>query len=119
MRTYIIILSEIKDQVSDKKFSDFINENKFDYWRYTAFNFILLTPDTVSTNQLVAKITESYGVNFQCVLEININDVGGLFPTNNPNIITPFQWFHEIKKPSFIPRWEKEKETNSDTKQNH
>lgn len=114
MRTYIIILSDIKSNDSDSKFSKFVNENKFDFWRYTALNWILLTPDSVSTNDLTIKIRECYGVIFQCVLEININDVGGIFPTSKENIEDakiPFQWFYKIKEPNFVPRWEKESKT--------
>ncbi len=111
MRTYIIILSEIKDENSDLKFSEFVNNNKFDYWRYTALNWILLTPDSVSTNTLTLEITKSYGAIFQCVLEISINDIGGIFPHKKgevPEGWSPFNWFYEIKKETFIPRWEKE-----------
>lgn len=111
MRTYIIILSEIKDQDSDRKFADFVNKNKFDYWRYTALNWILLTPNSVSTNTLIAEISESYGAIFQCVLEISINDIGGIFPHQKGDVPigwSPFNWFYEIKKPNFVPRWEKE-----------
>jgi hypothetical protein len=110
MRTYIIILSEIKDQNSDTKFSEYVNKNKFDYWRYTALNWILLTPDSVTTNVLIAEITQAYGTIFQCVLEVSINDIGGIFPQNKyegPQGWSPFNWFYEIKKPTFIPRWEK------------
>lgn len=106
------MLSDIKDKSNDEKFSKFVTENEFDYWRYTALNWILLTPDTVSTNQLITQITDSYGAIFQCVLEININDVGGVFPHKKgevPEGWSPFLWFHKIKSPDFIPRWEKEK----------
>lgn len=113
MRTYIIILSDIKGKDSDKKFSEFVHENKFDYWRYTSLNWVLLTPDTVSTNKLVSELTKAYGSIFQCVLEVSINDIGGVFPHKKgevPEGWSPFNWFHQIKKPDFIPRWEKEAE---------
>jgi len=116
MRTYIIILGDIISEKSDNTFAAYVKENKFDWWRYTALNWILLTPDSVSTNMLVAEILKHYGAVFQCVLEINVNDVGGLFPTitnkgsNDSNIANPFSWFQEIKRPNFIPSWEKAKQ---------
>ncbi len=111
MRTYLIILGHIPSEEHDKKFFSIVTENKFDYWRYTAFNWILATPDTISTNFLISKITEAYGAVFTCVMEIDIRDVGGIFPTNEPvtnQSWTPFQWFHKIKDPKFVPAWEKD-----------
>ena len=119
MRTYIIILSDIKEQDSDKKFSDFVHKSKFDYWRYTPLNWVLLTPNTVSTNQLVAEITKAYGAIFQCVLEISINDIGGIFPHKKGEVplgFSPFNWFFEIKKPDFIPRWKREAKSETQQK---
>jgi len=113
MRTYLIILGQIEGSDSDQKFADFVNRNKFDYWRYTTFNWILLTPDTVSTNFLIAEVTKAYGPVFSCVLEISINDIGGIFPISEKEKIelkgwSPFMWFNQIKAPDFVPRWIKE-----------
>jgi hypothetical protein len=121
MKTYIIILSDVKEEDCDIKFAKFVNDNRFEYWRYTALNWILLTPDSISTNQIITKITESYGPIFQCVLEIDINDVGGLFPHKKgsvPKGWSPFLWFKKMKDPNFIPNWEKERTQDEKVKIN-
>lgn len=109
MRFYIIILSDIPDQECDFKFAKKIQECKFEWWRRTALNWILATPDKVSTNEITSYVVESYGLIFSTILEVNINDVGGVYPTIKSKIEegTPFDWFRRIKDPSFIPAWEK------------
>jgi len=110
MRTYIIILSNIPNEESDNKFGKYINDNKLDYWRYTPLNYIILTPDFITTTVLILELRNAYGSMFLSVLEIDIKDVGGIFPSNSEfDGWTPFQWFKKIRDPKFIPRWEKEK----------
>ncbi|WP_343524385.1 hypothetical protein [Pedobacter sp.] len=110
MRLYSIILGDILIPENDKKFSDFVMQKRFDYWRYTPLHWILLTPDDVFTNQLVHDVYKAYGNIVFCVLEISIKDVGGMFPMygNIPaskNLWTPFHWFENIKRPDFVPKW--------------
>lgn len=112
MRTYIIILSDIPSKAADLKFATYVENNKFEFWRYTPLNWILLTPDTVSTNMINAAVVEAYGPIFSCSLEVKINDFAGIMPTKKEinEAMNPFRWFRAIKEPAFIPRWEKEKE---------
>lgn len=116
MRTYLIILSNITSVECDKKFADYVNKNKFDFWRYTSLNWILLTPDDISTNMINTAVIQAYGVGFICCMEIKINDVAGIFPTNNPEAAksgwSPFNWFNQIKSTDFIPRWKREDATD-------
>lgn len=113
MRYYIIILSELDSKDNDQKFADIIDNNKWEWWRYTALNWILATPDSVSTNQIINYAFEAYGPSFITALEITINDVGGIFPASKEYYESggknPFLWFNEIRDPKFIPRWEREK----------
>ena len=115
MRTYNIILSDIPNIECDAKFGEYVNKNKLDFWRYTSLNWILLTPDNISTNMLIGEVVNAYGAIFFCVLEIQINDAGGILPGNEEMVKeiektkwTPFQWFNHIKDPKFVPRWIKE-----------
>lgn len=122
MRTYIIILPSIPSDECDLNFSNFLTENKFEWWRYTALNWILATPDSVSTNFLMAKTTQIYNVPFLCVLEVDIKDVGGFFPMSKeaveqaPKGWSPFNWFYQIKDPKYVKNWErKESSTTQET----
>lgn len=116
MRTYIIILGDIPNIDCDAKFGEYVNKNKFDFWRYTPLNWILLTPDHISTNMINTAVVDAYGASsFICCLEITINDIAGIFPVSGDlakeiekSKWSPFQWFHTIKDSKFIPRWEKE-----------
>jgi hypothetical protein len=112
MRLYLITLSNINAVESDLTFAEYVNKNKFDYWRYFALNWILLTPDKISTNMLITEMVKAYGTIAFYVMEINIKDIGGVFPMNGepPKGWTPFNWFSEIINPEFIPRWEKKSE---------
>lgn len=116
-RIYLIILGNIKDQNCDTEFAKYVNENNFEYWRYTPLNWIILTPITVSINMVNAEVAKAYRPTFITCLEININDVAGIFPTTlemreemQETKWSPFIWFHKIKKPSFKPKWEKVKQ---------
>lgn len=109
MRTYIVILSAIPNKAADEKFAAYIEKNKFDFWRYTALTWIVITPDNVSTNMLNAAVYEAYRVPFVCCLEVTINDVAGIWATSNDPLLNPFQWFKTIKERGYVPRWEKEK----------
>ena len=110
MRIYNVILSHLPQESSDFKFAKTINDNKFEWWRYTMQNWIIATPDNISTNQIMTYTLDAYGAVFFVILEITINDVGGIFPSKKGDLKegTPFEWFYKIKDPSFVPKWEKE-----------
>lgn len=116
-RIYIILLTDIKSAEADQSFGIIVRDKKFDWWRNTPLNWILITPITVSTNEIIADVTKAYGGEyFFCVLEIDINDFGGLFPVYNKEFAKsdiqnlPFQFFNRIKNPDYIPAWEREKD---------
>ena len=117
-RIYNIILSDISSTDADFAFGKLIKEKKFEWWRYTPLNWILVTPVSVSTNQIIQYVLESYGAtNSYFVLEIEINDVGGMIPgykergDTSENLKTPFVFFHSINNPKYIFPWEKSSET--------
>lgn len=114
MRTYQINLSHIPSQESDSKFFNKVLKHNFEWWRYYPLSFILLTPDNIYTNTLISWITESYGPIFFTVIEIDIKDVGGIFPASQEYYKAggqnPFEWFYRIRDPKFIPKWEREKQ---------
>lgn len=118
-RIYLIILGEIKNLDCDARFAKYVNDNNFDFWRYTALNWLILTPTNVSTNMVNAEVINAYGPVFITCLEISINDIAGVFPSSGEQAEeikkskwSPFLWFHEIKKPNFKPKWEKVKSTS-------
>lgn len=117
-RIYSIVLSDISTE-GDLKFAKLIKEKKFEWWRYTALNWFLITPTTVSTNDILRFLVETYGVTDSCfVFEIYINDFGGLLrspnTSNEGSEINPFVFFQRLKEPDFVPIWEKKSEdTNS------
>lgn len=107
MRTYIVILDSIPSTQADSKFAEMMKKNKFEWWRYTALNWIVITPDTYGTSTLLKEAFLAYGEKtFIVVLEININDAGGAIPPTYPGL-NVLAWFEKIKDPSFIPAWEK------------
>ncbi|CAI9673182.1 hypothetical protein [Elizabethkingia anophelis] len=107
MRLYVVILSDIKAIDNDEKFAKYVFNNNFEYWRYMALNWILATPDHISTNDIVGNLFDAYGSIFFTVLEVTINDFGGIFPSNKKlEGQTPFDWFNKIKDKSFVPQWE-------------
>ncbi|WGQ15562.1 hypothetical protein [Sphingobacterium faecium] len=111
MRIYLVTISDIPSFESDEKFKDFIVENKYEWWRYMPLVWALATPDSVTTNSLIAKITECYGAIFSFVLEIDVKDVGGVYPAskemveNMPKGWTPFEWFAKVRDPNYVPSW--------------
>lgn len=109
MRIYILILSDIESRENDEAFSKIVNENKWEWWRRTALTWILATPDSVSTNEILNYAMQSYGATFLTVLEVNINDVGGMYPSKGLPDNIPFLWFDKIRDPNFVPRWVREK----------
>lgn len=111
-RIYMIILSEIKSVDADCAFAKLIQDKKFDWWRRTALNWIVVTPITISTNNMISYLSETYGVdNSFFVLEININDFGGIVSSSkedpNNNLASPFIFFNYINSPDYIPAWER------------
>lgn len=106
MRTYIVILSEINSVGNDRDFSNFIQKNNWEWWRYTELNWIIATPDSVPTNQILNAAIEAYGASFITVLEVTVNDVAGMFPINEIEN-SPANWFNEIKSPDHIPKWDR------------
>lgn len=128
MRTYLINLIDIPSESADKKFFDKVKKHNFEWWRYFPLSFILLTPDDIYTNTLTAWIAECYGTIFFSVMEIDIKDVGGIFPAfgikkediekDINKIPNPFSWFYIIRDPKFVPKWERVKsETSSEDKE--
>lgn len=115
MRFYLINLSEIPSESCDKKFFKKVFDNKLEWWRYFPLSFILATPDDLYTNTLSSWILNSYGAIFFTVIEIDIKDVGGAFPTKfeyfKKGGVNPFDWFKMIRAPKYIPKWEKEKKS--------
>lgn len=125
MRTYLINLIDIPSETADKKFFDKVRSHNFEWWRYFPLSFILLTPDNIYTNTLTSWLVECYGVIFFTVMEIDIKDIGGLYPAyeiknddvkNANNIPNPFTWFHIIKDPKFVPKWERVKKDSKESK---
>jgi len=110
MKTYLIILSDIPTNDSDAKFGSFIEKYKLEYWRYTALNWIILTPDDIISTVILSEIVEAYGPIFSCVLDIKINDAFGILPTTMSQLESsnPFNWFEIVQGPKFIPRWLRE-----------
>lgn len=108
MRFYLVMLNDLGDGKEDLMFRDYIMENNFEYWRYYAYSWILATPKSVSTNDILMKMIDCYGSVFSTVIEISINDVAGIFPSANKEL-NPFSWFNEIRKKDYIPKWEKVK----------
>lgn len=107
MRFYLIILSDIIGDQDDLKFSEYVQNSKFEYWRYTALNWILATPNNVSTNMILAQVIQAYGHGFNVVLEISINDVAGVFPGSKElPAVNPFAWFNLIRENGYVPKWE-------------
>lgn len=117
-RIYNIILTNLVSEEADSKFANIIKDNNFEWWRYTPLTWILITPINVSTNQIIKYVLDSYGTStFSCVLEIDINDFGGVMPQfitkDSPQSVkatTPFTFFQKIASSDFTPKWEKEKE---------
>lgn len=109
MRIYILILSDIKSIDNDKEFSEIVKDAKWEWWRYTALTWILATPDNVSTNNIISEAAKCYGPSFLTVLEVSINDFGGLYPSKDLTDINPFEWFERIRSSEYKPRWEREK----------
>lgn len=114
-RIYNVILSDITSTQADFAFGKLIQDKKFEWWRYTPLNWILVTPVSVSTNQVISYVLETYGASFPYfVLEIDINDTGGLVSGHSnkgdtpENLKHPFIFFHKIKDPDYIPPWETE-----------
>lgn len=111
MRTYLINLSNIPSSEADGKFFKKVFEEKLEWWRYFPLSFILLTPDNIYTNTLTTWLFDSYGAIFFTVMEIQIKDIGGIFPAPKEYYEkdgkNPFAWFTEINKPDFVPKWEK------------
>jgi len=113
MRTYVISLSDLPSKEADQKFLDFIEKSKFEWWRYIPTTIVLATPDSISTNFLLSILTDCYGTLFFLVFEVNINDVGGVFPIskeimdNMPKDWSPVFWFDSLKSKDYIPKWEK------------
>ena len=117
MKTFIIILSDIPNQDSDSKFADYISENNFEFWRHTPLNWILLTPDEITTVDINKSVMEAYGKKiFICVLQVDIKGYAGVFqkplmPT--AEIESPFSWFQDLFKTNdFVPKWEANKKKN-------
>lgn len=111
---------DIPSQDADKKFFDKIHEHNLEWWRYFPLSFILLTPDDIYTNTLTSWLLECYGPIFFTVMEIDIKDVGGMYPVYGAknieidNIPNPFAWFRIIKDPKFKPKWELVKTKDSE-----
>ena len=124
MRTYLINLIDIPSENADEKFFKKVHEHKLEWWRYFPLSFLLLTPDDIYTNTLTSWLVECYGAIFCAVIEIDIKDVGGIFPAYNvkeeitkdnlKNIPNPFAWFSHIKNPNFIPKWKREETKDSE-----
>lgn len=110
MRTYLINLSDIPSREADEKFFSKVFLHNLEWWRYFPLSFILLTPDNIYTNTLMSWLTESYGAIFFSVMEIDIKDVGGVFPASKKYYESggqnPFLWFQHIRSKDFIPKWE-------------
>lgn len=115
-RIYNIILSNIETETADSNFAKLVMDKKFEWWRYTALSWILITPVSVSTKQITTYIVDTYGKESSpfFIFEIDINDVGGIVRTisNNPEDVAiaraPFIFFQKIKNPDYIFNWEKQ-----------
>ena len=70
-RIYNIILCDIISAEADLAFGRLILEKKFEWWRYTPLNWILLTPIDVSTNDITGFVLNTYGPSYPYfILEI-------------------------------------------------
>jgi len=113
MKIHLVTLSNIPSKAVDKKFKDYIDKNKFEWWRYMALVWAVATPDDVTTNDIMIAVNECYGPVFSFVIEVDVKDMAGMFPGPNsidvPKDWNPFAWFRDVKKPEYVPRWIREK----------
>jgi hypothetical protein len=106
-RTFVIMLSDITNQEDDAKFAEYIEENNFEYWRRTPLNWILLTPQTTTLEEIINATHNAYGQIFISAFRVNILGYGGAYRKLKSNLEeSPFKWFNDIKDENFIPKWE-------------
>ena len=111
-KVFTVIMTDIDSYSNDVLFSQDIMEQKFEWWRYSPLNWLLLTPPTTTLKDIISFVYKSYGGdNFFCVLEIDIKDVGGIIPKDRPGVLKdgrdPFAFFENIiKSDKYKFKWE-------------
>ncbi|AJA67304.1 hypothetical protein MYRA21_0060 [Myroides sp. A21] len=108
-RIYNVVLTDIRNIEDDYKFSKFIEDKRLNWWRYSPLCWILVTPITVSTNDVLLKAVEAYGPeDIIFVFEIDINDFAGILPKVNPwknSKLTPFNFFNDLRDSKMKFNW--------------
>lgn len=110
-KVYSIVLSSVRSQSADNKFTAFIQDNKYGWWRYTLNFWLIYTPTTVTTKHIVDAIIDSYGDKDQFyVFEVDIKDVGGMYTPNEVEASggTPFTFFPKLEKEGYKFPWERD-----------
>lgn len=107
---YIIILSNISTAAGDFEFGKIVREKRYDWWRRSPFNWILITPISTTKKEIVDHLLKTYGSkDFFCVLQVDIIDYVGLIPMNYiENLPNPMSFFEAYKRPDYVPAWERE-----------
>lgn len=110
MRIYSIVLSDISNQISDISMMIFIEDWQLEYWRHTALNWFLVTPDELDIEKVINYVCGIYNdEDVVGVFEIDIKKFGGKSPKmiSHEGEHDVFQFFRKLAQPEYIPRWEK------------
>ena len=110
MKIFLVYTSTPGSNVNDDEIIAYINSSKFDWWRYNNYDWILVTPDNISTNQILEKFRQFYENTVIGVFDIDINNYSGYGPLieyADGSKSSIFDFFRALKSDNYIPGWER------------
>lgn len=110
MKIFNIILGDIPNNIANLSFNQFIEQNKIEWWRYTALTYFIATPDSYDVKKIHEQVMTCFPNVISVVFEIDIKNWQGIGPTvqDDGKSVSFLFWFEKIKDPNFIPAWERD-----------
>jgi hypothetical protein len=109
MKVFLLIYNEINGSNLGANLTlfSFLEQNKFEWWKYAQDNMFIATPDSYDTEILEKMLIKLFPTAITAVIEVDVKKWSGRGPvqTYKGNPVSFLFWFEKISNPNYIPAW--------------
>lgn len=109
MKIFLLIYNEINGSNLGANLTlfSFLEQNKFEWWKYAQDSMFIATPDSYDTEILERMLIQLFPTAITAVIEVDVKKWSGKGPaqTYKGNSVSFLFWFEKISNPNYIPAW--------------
>lgn len=109
MKIFLLIYNEINGSNirANLTLFSFLEQNKFEWWKYSQDSIFIATPDSYDTEILEKMLIHLFPTAITAVIEVDVKKWSGKGPaqTYKGNSVSFLFWFEKISDPNYIPAW--------------